>query len=72
MKSKTHYIWTAKIGEKGQIIIPKEARDLFNLEKGDNILLFGDLNRGIAIAKQEDYLEFAQKILNPIGDDNNA
>ena len=59
---QTKFIWSAKLGEKGQIVIPKEARDLFNLKKGDSLLLFGDLERGIAIAKQEDYLEFAKKI----------
>ena len=59
---QTKFIWSAKLGEKGQIVIPKEARDLFNLKKGDTRLLFGDLERGIAIAKQEDYLEFAKKI----------
>lgn len=59
---QTKFIWSAKLGEKGQLVIPKEARDLFNLKKGDSLLLFGDLERGIAIAKQEDYLEFAKKI----------
>ena len=69
MKNKTKFIWTAKIGEKGQIVIPKEARDLFELKKGDTILLLGDLDRGIAIVKQEEYLDFAHKILNSVGDD---
>ena len=59
---QTKFIWSAKSAEKGQLVIPKEARDLFNLKKGDSLLLFGDLERGIAIAKQEDYLEFAKKI----------
>ena len=62
MKKSGKYMWTAKVNQKGQIVIPKEARDLFNLKKGDSLLLFGDLERGIAIAKQEDYLEFAKKI----------
>ena len=70
MKSKTKFVWTAKVGEKGQIVIPKEARDLFNLEKGDTLLLLGDLDRGIGIVKQEDYLDFATKILNSKGDNN--
>ena len=61
MKNETKFIWTTKVGEKGQIVIPKEAREIFNLNKGDTLLLFGDLERGIAIGKREDYLEFADK-----------
>ncbi|MFO3666093.1 AbrB/MazE/SpoVT family DNA-binding domain-containing protein [Anaerococcus sp. ENR0831] len=36
------YAWTAKVDTKGQIVIPKEARKLFNIESGDTILLLGD------------------------------
>ena len=61
MTKQTKFIWTTKVGEKGQIVIPKEAREIFNLNKGDTLLLFGDLERGIAIGKREDYLEFADK-----------
>lgn len=59
---KTRWIWTTKIGPKGQIVIPKEARAIFNFQVGDNILLFGDINQGIAIAKQDDYIEIANAI----------
>ena len=58
------FLWTAKVGEKGQIVIPKEARDVFNIKAGDTLLLFGDKQRGIAIAKYEDYANFAEKIFN--------
>ncbi len=61
MKSEK-FIWTAKIGQKGQIVIPKEARDLFNINAGDNLILFGDLKRGIAIAKYDDYANFVDQI----------
>jgi len=43
------YAWTATVGEKGQIVIPKQARDLFNIKPGDTLLLLGDKERGIAI-----------------------
>lgn len=56
------FIWTAKIGNKGQIVIPKEARTLFNMKTGDNLILFGDTSKGIAIAKYEDYSNFVEKI----------
>ena len=32
------YAWMVKIGEKGQFVIPKEARELFGLQPGDEIL----------------------------------
>ncbi len=41
--------WTEKIGEKGQFVIPKEARDMFDIHPGDTILVLGDVDRGIAI-----------------------
>ena len=41
--------WTVKIGEKGQFVIPKEARDMFGIKPGDTILVLGDEERGIAI-----------------------
>lgn len=59
---KDKYIWTTKMTSKGQIVIPKEARDVFDLQAGDSLILFGDKSRGIAIAKYDDYLEFAKAI----------
>ena len=43
------YAWMVKIGEKGQFVIPKEARALFSLQEGDSLLLMADKNQGIAI-----------------------
>ncbi len=54
------FAWMVKIGEKGQFVIPKEARELFDLQPGDEILVLGDKERGIAIlpkAKQQDYVK---------------
>lgn len=54
------YAWMVKIGEKGQLVIPKEAREMFQLHPGDEILVLGDIQRGIAIlpkAKQQDYIK---------------
>lgn len=46
---KGKFAWTVKIGEKGQFVIPKEARDAFGLHPGDTILVLGDIEKGIAI-----------------------
>ena len=46
---KGKYAWTATVGEKGQIVIPKQAREIFGIKPGDTLLLLGDEERGIAI-----------------------
>lgn len=43
------YMTTVKIGPKGQIVIPKEARDLFGFQPGDSLLLLADKSQGIAL-----------------------
>lgn len=43
------YAWTATVGEKGQIVIPKQARELFQIRPGDTLILLGDEQLGIAI-----------------------
>ncbi len=59
-----HIFGTVKVGEKGQIVIPKEARDIFNIKPGDSLLLLGDEAQGIAIVKTELFQQFAHEILN--------
>ena len=60
--TQNKFIWTAKVGDKGQIVIPKEARDIFNIKSGDTLILFGDTTKGIAIGKYEDYLKYAEHV----------
>lgn len=48
-KPEGKYLATVKIGPKGQIVIPKEVRDMFALEVGDALLLMADKNQGIAL-----------------------
>ena len=43
------FMATVKLGAKGQIVIPKEVRELFSLKDGDALLLMADKNQGIAI-----------------------
>ncbi|MDF2524828.1 MAG: transcriptional regulator, AbrB family [Clostridiales bacterium] len=58
------YAWTAKVGEKGQIVIPKEARDIFKIKPGDTVLLLGDEEQGIAIVNNDVFTHFANAIFN--------
>ncbi len=48
-KPKGKYAWSVTVGTKGQIVIPKEARDMFNIRPGDTLLLLGDEKQGMAI-----------------------
>ncbi len=48
-RPKGKYAWSVTVGSKGQIVIPKEARELFGIRPGDTLLLLGDVKRGIAI-----------------------
>lgn len=56
--AKDKFLWTVKVSDKGQISIPKEAREVFGINTGDTLVLLGDLQRGIAIVKYEDCLHF--------------
>ena len=47
---------TVKIGEKGQIVIPKNMRDMFGIKAGDSLLLMADKERGIAIVNDTGFL----------------
>ncbi len=58
-----HIFGTVKVGAKGQIVIPKEARDIFNIKTGDTLLVLGDEKQGIAIVKNEVFKNFAYDIL---------
>ena len=51
------YAWTATVGEKGQIVIPKQAREIFGIKPGDTLLLLGDEQRGIAIPPKGAFAE---------------
>ena len=66
-KDKKLHAWTAKVGTKGQIVIPKEARQIFDIKSGDTLLVLGDEEQGIAIVKADVMKELAVKILKGLG-----
>ena len=55
---KGKYAWTATVGEKGQIVIPKQAREVFGIKPGDTLVLLGDEERGIAIPPKSSFAQF--------------
>ena len=59
---KDKYVGISKVGEKGQIVIPKEARDMFGIEPGDSVIVLCDKNKGIALLKAEEIEDLADKV----------
>ena len=52
---------TAKVGERGQIVIPKEARELFNIQPGDTLLILGEEETGLIVSRPEVLTDLADK-----------
>ena len=56
------YAWTVTVGTKGQIVIPKEAREVFGIQPGDHLLILADVNQGMAIPPKESFDEYFKQI----------
>ena len=61
---KNKYMGIAKVGEKGQIVIPKEARDMFDIKPGDSVVILCDKKKGMAILKS-DIIERTMNVIMP-------
>ena len=58
------HLWGAvTLGARGQIVIPKAARETFDLKEGDRLIVLGDEGEGIALVKAEDFERKMQKAL---------
>ncbi len=57
---------TAKVGDRGQIVIPKEAREFFGIEPGDTLLILGKENTGLIVTKPETLNDLAARIFNTV------
>lgn len=57
---KDRFIISVRVGPKGQITIPKEARDMFAISEGDTLMIMGDKSRGLAILKDEVFYQFME------------
>ena len=57
---------TAKVGDRGQIVIPKEARELFGIQPGDTLLILGEAETGLIVSRPEVLSNLANQILNTV------
>ncbi|MCQ2786997.1 MAG: AbrB/MazE/SpoVT family DNA-binding domain-containing protein [Bacilli bacterium] len=58
--SNNRFIVSAKVGSKGQIVIPIEARDMFNIKPGDTLMVLGDKKRGLALMKDDIFYQLME------------
>ena len=67
MKKARHIFGTAKVGERGQIVIPKDARELYGIHPGDTLLILGDEENGMIVTKPDVLSSLAERSLDQIG-----
>ena len=63
-QSSQRVFGTAKVGDRGQIVIPKEARELFNIRPGDTLLIMGEEDKGLIISRPELLRDLANQIFD--------
>lgn len=68
-KGDRYYMSSVKIGPKGQIVIPKEAREMFGLQPGDTLVLLADKKKGIAIQTAEKLNPMLRKVFAALPED---
>ena len=57
---------TARVGDRGQIVIPKEARELFGIRPGDTLLILGEAETGLIVSRPEVLNNLANELLNNV------
>jgi len=65
----THFMSTVKVGPKGQIVIPKEIRDMFQIGPGENLVIMANSQKGIVIHKQSVMESIAKAIFDGKGEE---
>ena len=64
---KDKFVGIAKVGEKGQIVIPKEARDMLDIKPGDSVIVLCDKQKGIALLKADAIEDLSDKVFSKGG-----
>lgn len=60
---QNRFITSVKVGPKGQITIPKEAREMFDIKEGETLMVLGDKDKGIAILKADAFYSLAEETM---------
>ena len=61
---KNKFVGICKVGEKGQVVIPKEIRNMFDIKSGDSVIMLCDKEKGIAIVKADVIESLTDQVLN--------
>ena len=61
---------TAKVGDRGQIVIPKEAREFFGIQPGDTLLILGKTETGLIVTRPDALNDLATKIFNSVDNED--
>ncbi len=63
-----HLFGVVRMGERGQIVIPKKARDIFGLHAGSELLILGDESQGIALQRVEDAVALLERYARAVNE----
>ena len=69
MGKTRHIFGTAKVGDRGQIVIPKDARSFYGIKPGDTLLVLGDDKNGMILTKPELLHDLAARILDQVDEE---
>lgn len=64
LETSNHFMGSAKVGPKGQIVIPKEVRDMFGIKSGDTLIILADSEKGIAMERYDTFAKIADAIFS--------
>ena len=60
---ENRFIVSVKVGPKGQITVPVEARKMFDIKEGDTLMVMGDVKRGIALLKTDMFYRMMEEVV---------
>ena len=71
-KDERYFMSSVRLGPKGQVVIPKEARAMFGLEPGDTLVLLADKKKGIALQTTDKLNPLLRKAFDALPEDEGA